>query len=140
MAAATIAEETAAAIADAVAAGVAVAEEDGLAEDARKAAQVADAISRPQNTRRRRAANPAGTTIAEASHVGSTIGARILRAVRTQLPRRTQRKSRFFFQANRSQNTAASPQRRQRRHRWSSMKFMNRSARQRRALHERLVT
>jgi len=138
MAAATIAEETAAAIADAVAAGVAVAEEDGLAEDARKAAQVADAISRHQNTRRRRAANPAGTTIAEASHGGSTTGAKTLRAVRAQGPRRTQRKSRFFFPSNRSRSIAASPQRRQRRHRWSSMKFMNRSARQRRALHEYL--
>src|SRR6266851_1857843 len=57
MAAATIAELTAAATADAAAAGVVVGEEDALAEDARKAARAADAISRPQNTLRRRAVN-----------------------------------------------------------------------------------
>ena len=84
MAAATIAEETAAATADAVAAGVAVAEEDAVVEAARKLARVADAISRHQNTRRRRAANPAGTTVAAVSSAGTTIGARILHAVQAR--------------------------------------------------------
>jgi len=82
MAAATIAEETAAATEDAVAAGAAGGEEDVIAEGARKAARVADAISRLQNTRRHRAANPAVTTIAEVRRVDTITGARMLRAPR----------------------------------------------------------
>src|SRR5258708_7346949 len=108
-AAAAIAEETAAATTDAVAAGVAVEEEVTVAEDARKAARAADAISRPQNMRRRRAANPAVTTIAAVSLVDTTTGARILRAARVRLLRRRQPKSRFFFPANRSRSIAADP-------------------------------
>jgi len=56
-------------------------EEDALAEDARKAARAADAISRPQNTLRRRAVNLAATTIAEASHAVTTTGVKTPRAV-----------------------------------------------------------
>jgi len=87
MAAATIAEVTAAATADAAADGVVVGEEDALAEDARKAAPAADAISRPQNTLRRRAVNRAATTIAEASHAGTTTGVKTPRAAPVPLLR-----------------------------------------------------
>jgi len=125
LAAATIVEETAAAIAHAAADGVAVGEEDASVEDARKAAPAADAISRPQNTRRHREANPAVTTIAEVSRVDTTAGARMLHAPQAPLRRQTQPKNQFFFPANRWRNTAASlPQRRHRRL-WSSMKFKN---------------
>jgi hypothetical protein len=76
LAAATIAEETA----DAVADGVAVGEEDARVEDARKAAPLADAICRHQNTHRRRAVSLTATTIVEASHADMTTGVRMLRA------------------------------------------------------------
>ena len=87
MAAATIAELTAAATADAAADGVVVREEGALAEDARKAARAADAISRPQNTLRRRAVNLAATTIAEASRAGTTTGVKTPRAAPVPLLR-----------------------------------------------------
>ena len=87
MAAGTIAEVTAAATADAAADGVVVGEEDALAENARKAAPAADAISRPQNTPRRRAVNLAATTIAEASHAGTTTGVKTPRAAPVPLLR-----------------------------------------------------
>jgi len=126
MAAATIVEEIAAATADAAADGVVVEEEeDASVEDARKAAPAADAISRPQNTRRHRAANPAVTTIGEVSRGDTTTGARMLRAPRAPSRRQTQPKSRFFFPGNRWRNIAASlPQRRHHRP-WPSMRFMN---------------
>src|SRR6267378_1975930 len=138
-AAATIAAGTGGQTADAAAAGAAVEEEDARGEDARKAARVAGAISRPQNTLRRRAANPAVTTTAEASHADTTTGVRILRAARARLRRQIQPKSRFFFPANRSRSIAAGPQPLLHRHRWSSMMFMNRSPKWKRALRECLA-
>ena len=79
-----IAEETAAATADAAADGVDVGEEDGRAEDARKAALAADAISRLQNTRPHRAVNPVGTRIVARNLAGTTAGGRMPRAVQAR--------------------------------------------------------
>jgi hypothetical protein len=79
-----IAEETAAAIAGAAADGVDVGEEDARAEDARKAAPAADAISRLQNTRPHRAVNPVGTRIVARNLAGTTAGDRMPRAVQAR--------------------------------------------------------
>ena len=84
MAAAMIAEETAAATADAAADGVDVGEEDAHAEDARKAVPAVDAISRLQNTRPHRAVNPVGTRIAARNLAGTTTGGRMPRAVQAR--------------------------------------------------------
>jgi len=82
-----IAEETAAATADAAADGVDVGEEDARAEDARKAVPASDAISRPQNTLRRRAVNLAGTIIVAHNHAGTTTGVKTPRAAPVPLLR-----------------------------------------------------
>src|SRR5882762_1350114 len=111
LAAAMIAEETAAATADAAADGVGVGEEDARAEDAHKVVPAADAISRPQNTLRRRAVNLAGTIIVAHNHAGTTTGVKTPRAAPVLLLRATPTRRRSFFPANRSQNIAASPQR-----------------------------
>jgi hypothetical protein len=79
-----IAEETAAATADAAADGVDVGEEDARAEDARKAAPAADAISRLQNTRPHRAVNPVGTRIVARNLADTTAGDRMPRAVQAR--------------------------------------------------------
>src|SRR5882724_12202580 len=138
MAAATIAEVTAAVTADAAADGVVVGEEDALAEDARKVAPAADAISRPQNTLRRRAMNLAATTIAEASHAGTTTGVKTPRAAPVLLLPWTPTRSRSFFPANRSQNIAASPQRHRRQ--WLSTKRMISSLKRRKLRRGQLAT
>jgi len=85
LAAATIAEETAAATADAAADGVDVGEEDARVEDARKAVPAADAISRLQNTLRHRVVNPVGTRIVVRNLAGTTVGDRMPRAVQARL-------------------------------------------------------
>jgi hypothetical protein len=111
LAEATTVEETAAATADAVADGAGAGEEDARVEDARKVVPAADAISRQQNTHRRRAANLTATTIAEASHAGTTTVVRMLRAAQPRLLQQNPPRSRLFFPANPLQNIAGSPQR-----------------------------
>jgi hypothetical protein len=93
------------AIAAAVAVGDAVV--DAIAADARRVAQVEGAICLPQSTLLRRAANPAGMTIAVDNPAVTIIGVRKLRAARL-LPRQMFPKKRSFCLANPWQNIAAS--------------------------------
>ena len=100
------AEETA----DAAADGGDVGEvEDARAEDALRAGQAADAISRLQNTRPHRAANLVATRIVARNLAGTTAGARIPRAAQARSLQQSPPRSRLCFPVNLSRNIAASP-------------------------------
>src|SRR6266403_2738355 len=143
LAAATIAEETAAATAaataDAAADGVDVGEEDARAEDAHKVVPAEDAISRPQNTLRRRAVNLAAMIIVARNHAGTTTGVKNPRAAQVRLLRATPTRRRSFFPAKRSQNIAASSPRHQHPQRWLSTKLMISSLKRRKLRPGRLA-
>lgn len=86
--------------------------EDAIVAAARQVVPVADEIYRRPNMLRRRAANRAATIIAASSHAVTTTGVRKARGLRARRLRWNRPKKRFFFQANPSQNIAASPRRR----------------------------
>ena len=106
MIAAVIVVVTAEGIAAVVAGGDAVVA-DARGADAHRADRAAGAICPPQNMLRRKAANPAATTIAAASLAATTIAVPILRAPRRP-PLLLLPKTKSFSPVSLSQNIAAS--------------------------------
>lgn len=88
-------------------AGVGAAVADDVAEAGHRVVRVAAGTCLPQNMLRRKAVNPAATTIGAHSRAVTTIAVRRVRAAQVHLQPNLPR-SRSFFRANRSPNTVAS--------------------------------